>query len=59
LKLGKDESSEKMDENMYRSLVDNFLYLIASMPNILFVISLLSRFIHFLEKLISQMLKEY
>jgi len=32
LKLGKDEFSEKVDESMYKSMVDNLLYLTASKP---------------------------
>jgi len=47
LKLGKDELSGKVDESMYRTLVGNLLYLTASKPDILFVVSLLSRFIRF------------
>jgi len=46
LKLGKDDFSKKVDENMYRSLVVSLLYLIASKPTILLTISLLSRFMH-------------
>ena len=46
LKFGKDVSSRKVDENMYRSLVSSLLYLIARRSNILFVVSLLSRFMH-------------
>ena len=46
VKLGKDEDSEKMDDSMYRSLIGSLLYLTASRPDILFVVSLLSRFMH-------------
>ena len=46
VKLGKDEDSEKMDDSMYRSLIGSLLYLTASRPSILFVFSLLSRFMY-------------
>ena len=46
VKLGKDEDSEKVDDSMYRSLIGSLLYLTASRPDILFVVSLLSRFMH-------------
>lgn len=46
LKLGKDESMEKEYESLYRSLIGSLLYLIATRPDILFAISLLSRFLH-------------
>jgi len=46
LKLGKDESAEKVDESLYRSLIGSLLYLTASRPDILFAVSLLSRFMH-------------
>ena len=46
LNLGKDEDSKKVDDSMYRSLIDSLLYLTASRPDILFVVSLLSMFMH-------------
>ena len=46
VKLGKDEDFEKVDDSMYRSLIGSLLYLTASRPDILFVVSLLSRFMH-------------
>ena len=46
LNLGKDEDSKKVDDSMYRSLIGNLLYLTASRPDILFVVSLLSRSMH-------------
>ena len=46
VKLAKDEDSEKEDDSMYRSLIGSLLYLTASRPHILFVVSLLSRFMH-------------
>ena len=46
VKLAKDEDSEKEDDSMYRSLIGSLLYLTASRPDILSVVSLLSRFMH-------------
>ncbi|RVW62525.1 Retrovirus-related Pol polyprotein from transposon RE2 [Vitis vinifera] len=45
-KLSKDDGSEKIDEGLYRSLISSILYLTASKPNILFVVSVLSKFMH-------------
>ncbi|XP_015081424.1 uncharacterized protein LOC107025071 [Solanum pennellii] len=58
VKLGKDGDSEKVDDSMYRRLIGSFLYLTASRPDILFVVSLLSSFMHRLETHTSQLLKE-
>ncbi|KAL6328890.1 hypothetical protein AAG906_003907 [Vitis piasezkii] len=45
-KLSKDDNSEKIDEGLYRSLIGSLLYLTASRPDILFTVSVLSRFMH-------------
>ena len=45
-KLSKDDDSEKIYEGLYRSLIGSLLYLIASRPDILFDVSVLSRFMH-------------
>ena len=45
-KLSKDDDSEKINEGLYRSLITSLLYLTASSPNILFVVSVISRFMH-------------
>ncbi|RVW60174.1 Copia protein [Vitis vinifera] len=45
-KLSKDDGSEKIGEGLYRSLIGSLLYLIASRPDILFDVSVLSRFMH-------------
>lgn len=37
---------KKVDNNMYRSLIGSLLYLTASRPDILYVVNLLSRFMH-------------
>ena len=46
VKLGKDEDFERVDDNMYKSLIGSLLYLTANRPDICFVVSLLSRFMH-------------
>jgi len=45
LKLGKNEFSKMVDE-MHRNLVGSLLYLTASRSDILFVVSLLYKFMH-------------
>ncbi|KAM1956982.1 hypothetical protein ACFX15_002531 [Malus domestica] len=45
-KLKKDDESEKTYENVYRQLVGSLLYLTATKPYIMFVASLLARFMH-------------
>ncbi|XP_021911171.1 uncharacterized protein LOC110825008, partial [Carica papaya] len=40
----KDKKGSKVDEGNYRSLIGSLLYLTASRPDILFVVSLLSRY---------------
>ena len=45
-KLSKDDDSEKIYEGLYKSLIGSLLYLTASKPDILFVVSVLSRFMH-------------
>ena len=47
VKLGKDEDFERVDDNMYKSLIGSLLYLTARIPTILFLLSLLSRFFAF------------
>ena len=46
VKLGKDEDSEKVDDCIYGSLIGSLLYLTTNSPDILFVVSLVSRFMH-------------
>src|SRR5687767_10895648 len=43
-KLSKNDEAEKVDETLYRSLVGCLMYLTATRPDILYVVSLLSRF---------------
>ncbi|KAL6315448.1 hypothetical protein AAG906_000740 [Vitis piasezkii] len=45
-KLSKDDGFEKIDEGLYRSLIGSLLYLTTSRPDILFAISVLSRFMY-------------
>ncbi|GJV21584.1 retrovirus-related pol polyprotein from transposon TNT 1-94 [Tanacetum coccineum] len=45
-KLMKEDGSSKVDATLYRSLVGKLLYLTATRPDIMFVASLLSRFMH-------------
>ncbi|KAA3483479.1 Integrase, catalytic core [Gossypium australe] len=45
-KLASNSSHERVDEKEYRSLVGCLLYLTATRPDIMYAISLLSRFIH-------------
>ncbi|KAL6335591.1 hypothetical protein AAG906_030724 [Vitis piasezkii] len=45
-KLSKDDGFEKIDEGLYRSLIGSLLCLTASRPDILFDVSVLSRFMH-------------
>lgn len=46
IKLSKDDESEKVDESLYRGLIGSLQYLTASRPDILFAVSILSRFMH-------------
>nr|KYP63531.1 Copia protein [Cajanus cajan] len=45
-KLSKENGADKIDEGYYRSLIGCQMYLTATRPDILFVVSLLSRFMH-------------
>jgi len=44
LKLSKDDGSEEVDASLYRSLVGSLMYLTATRPNLMFAVSMLSRF---------------
>ncbi|XP_017614108.1 uncharacterized mitochondrial protein AtMg00810-like [Gossypium arboreum] len=46
-KLASNSDHERVDEKGYRSLVGCLLYLIATMPDIMYAVSLLSRFMHY------------
>ncbi|XP_052481232.1 uncharacterized mitochondrial protein AtMg00810-like [Gossypium raimondii] len=46
-KLTSQGDFEKVNESTYRSLLGCFLYLIATRPDIMFTVSLLSRFMHY------------
>lgn len=45
-KLSKDSIAEKVDEGYYRSLIGCLMFLTTTRPDILFAVSLLSRFMH-------------
>lgn len=45
-KLSKEDGASKVDEGYYRSLIGCLMYLTATRPDILFAVSLLSRFMH-------------
>ena len=45
-KLSKEDDAEKVDEQHFRSLIGYLMYLTATKPDILFAVSILSRFMH-------------
>ena len=45
-KFCKDDGADKVDEMHYRSLIGCLIYLTATRPDILFVVSILSRYMH-------------
>lgn len=45
-KLCKDDGAEQVDETLYRSLIGCLMYLTATRPDILYVVSVLSRFMN-------------
>jgi hypothetical protein len=42
--LGPDEDGETIDQREYRSMIDSLLYLMATRPDIQFVVCLCARF---------------
>ena len=44
LKLSKEDSNKDFDRSLYKSIVSSLLYLTATMPDIIHVVSLISRF---------------
>ena len=50
-KFNKEDGAGKVDEGLYRSLIGCLMYLIATRPNIVFVVSLLSRYMHCASKI--------
>ena len=46
MKFGKEDDADKIDEEYYRSLIQCLMYLTTTRPDILFAVSLLSRFMH-------------
>lgn len=49
-KLSNDSDAKKADEGLYRSLIGSLLYLTATRPNIMFAVSILSRYMHSLSE---------
>lgn len=45
-KFSKVDGAKKIDESQYRSLIGCLMYFTATRPDIMFVVSLLSRFMH-------------
>lgn len=45
-KLMKEDGADKVDEGYYRSLIGCLMYLTATRPDIMFAVSILSRFMH-------------
>jgi len=45
-KLSKNDGADKVDEGYFRSMIGCLMYLTTTRPDILFVVSLLSRFMH-------------
>ncbi|XP_044461807.1 uncharacterized mitochondrial protein AtMg00810-like [Mangifera indica] len=45
-KLRKDDKAEKVNESLYRSLISCLMYLTVTRPDIMFAVSLLSRFMY-------------
>jgi len=43
-KVGRDEASVKVDSILYKQMVGSLMYLTATRPNLMFVVSLISRF---------------
>ena len=46
-KFSNDDGAEKVDESQYRNLIGCLMYLTATKPDIMFSVSLLSRFMHY------------
>ncbi|XP_028206303.1 uncharacterized protein LOC114389761 [Glycine soja] len=45
-KFSNEDEAEKVDKKLYRSLIECLMYLIATMPDITYAVSLLSRYMH-------------
>ena len=57
-KFSKDDGADKVDEHHYRSLIGCLMYLTATRPDIMFVVSMLSRFMHCANELHFQAAKQ-
>ena len=49
-KFCKEDGAEKVNEELYRSMIGCLMYLTTTRPNIVHVVSLLSRYMHVLVK---------
>lgn len=49
-KLSKEDISSKVDSSIYKSLTSNFTYFTTTRLDILYVVSVFSRFMHFLRE---------
>ncbi|KAL3523103.1 hypothetical protein ACH5RR_015951 [Cinchona calisaya] len=58
-KLSKDPDAKKTGEGSFRSLVGSLLYLTATRPNNIFIMSVLSNYMHSPSENIFQLEKEY
>ena len=56
-KFSKDNGANKVDEYHYRSLIGCLIYLTATRPDIMFAVSMLSRFMHCANEVHSQAAK--
>ena len=45
-KFNKEDGAEKVDEGLYRSIIGCLMYLTATRPDIMYFVSLLSRYMH-------------
>nr|KYP62302.1 hypothetical protein KK1_016829 [Cajanus cajan] len=50
-KFSIEDGAEKVDENLYRSLIGCLMNLTATRPDITYAVSLLSRYIHYASKI--------
>ena len=58
-KFNKEDGVGKVDEGLFRSLIGCLMYLIATRPNIVFAVSLLSRYMHCASKIHFQAEKRF
>ena len=59
LKLSKDDNSKDFDPSLYKSIVGSLMYLTATRPDIMNSVSLISRFMKDLKRLIGRQPREF